>query len=199
MAPPDVWTDIPPVHSQADERTGYPTQKPLALLDRITRASSKPGDLVLTRSADALPPSSWRTVSGASGPHRPFAPGYQAGQRPDHRGSWQSGMAPLPGGVIALDRPPKRTDLGIIPPYRTNASLSVSLRQADRQLRRLWLSLSVQRSDRRSHSALLARRRRPPGQPATAVPRLQLQQAQPQHTRMARRTVSRRQGAPHDL
>ena len=31
--PPDVWTDIPPVNSQAKERIGYPTQKPLALLE----------------------------------------------------------------------------------------------------------------------------------------------------------------------
>ena len=47
LVPPDVWNDIPPVNSQAAERTGYPTQKPLALLDRIIRASSNPGDLVL--------------------------------------------------------------------------------------------------------------------------------------------------------
>lgn len=47
QVPPDVWTDIPPVNSQAKERVGYPTQKPLALLDRIIRASSNPGDMVL--------------------------------------------------------------------------------------------------------------------------------------------------------
>ena len=45
--PPDVWTDIPPVNSQAKERIGYPTQKPLALLERIIKASSNPGDVVL--------------------------------------------------------------------------------------------------------------------------------------------------------
>ncbi len=43
----DVWNDIPPINSQAKERLGYPTQKPLALLERIIAASSKPGDLVL--------------------------------------------------------------------------------------------------------------------------------------------------------
>ena len=42
-----VWTDIPPVNSQAAERLGYPTQKPLQLLDRIISASSKPNDVVL--------------------------------------------------------------------------------------------------------------------------------------------------------
>jgi site-specific DNA-methyltransferase (adenine-specific) len=43
----DVWTDIPPLNSQAHERIGYPTQKPLALLDRILSLASRPGDVVL--------------------------------------------------------------------------------------------------------------------------------------------------------
>jgi len=42
-----VWTDIPPINSQAVERLGYPTQKPIALLDRIIKASSNSGDLIL--------------------------------------------------------------------------------------------------------------------------------------------------------
>ena len=42
-----VWTDIPPINSQAAERIGYPTQKPLTLLQRIIQASSNPGDLML--------------------------------------------------------------------------------------------------------------------------------------------------------
>ncbi len=43
----DVWTDIPPINSQAIERLGYPTQKPVALLERIIEASSDPGAIVL--------------------------------------------------------------------------------------------------------------------------------------------------------
>lgn len=43
----NVWTDIPPINSQAQERLGYPTQKPIALLERIIEASSNPGDVVL--------------------------------------------------------------------------------------------------------------------------------------------------------
>ena len=43
----DVVTDIFPINSQAAERLGYPTQKPLALLERIINASSNPGDVVL--------------------------------------------------------------------------------------------------------------------------------------------------------
>ena len=42
-----LWEDIFPVNSQAQERLGYPTQKPLALLERIIQASSKEGDIVL--------------------------------------------------------------------------------------------------------------------------------------------------------
>lgn len=43
----NVWTDIDPINSQAKERLGYPTQKPVALLERIIEASSNPGDVVL--------------------------------------------------------------------------------------------------------------------------------------------------------
>jgi site-specific DNA-methyltransferase (adenine-specific) len=44
--PTDVWwmTIVPP---GSTERTGYPTQKPIRLLERIVAASSRPGDLVL--------------------------------------------------------------------------------------------------------------------------------------------------------
>ena len=44
----DWWTDIPKITSPTDpEKYGYPTQKSLALLDRIIRSSSKKGDIVL--------------------------------------------------------------------------------------------------------------------------------------------------------
>ncbi|MGH9958307.1 MAG: DNA methyltransferase [Pyrinomonadaceae bacterium] len=42
-----LWDDILPIGSQAKERLGYQTQKPLALLERIIRASSNEGDTVL--------------------------------------------------------------------------------------------------------------------------------------------------------
>ena len=41
-----VW-EIPSVAPTAGQRSGYPTQKPLALLDRLIRATTAPGDLVL--------------------------------------------------------------------------------------------------------------------------------------------------------
>jgi SAM-dependent methyltransferase len=43
----DIWTDVRPVQAQGGDRLDYPTQKPEALLERILRASSNEGDLVL--------------------------------------------------------------------------------------------------------------------------------------------------------
>jgi site-specific DNA-methyltransferase (adenine-specific) len=43
----NFWGDIAPVNSQAGERIGYPTQKPIALLERVVKASSRPDDLIL--------------------------------------------------------------------------------------------------------------------------------------------------------
>ena len=43
----DWWHDISAINSQSKERTGYPTQKPVAIAERIIKASSNPGDVVL--------------------------------------------------------------------------------------------------------------------------------------------------------
>ncbi len=43
----NIWEDISPVNSQALDRSGYPTQKPDSVLERIIKVSSNPGDLVL--------------------------------------------------------------------------------------------------------------------------------------------------------
>ena len=43
----DVWDDIKAMHPHSDERLGYPTQKPITLYERIIRASSNEGDIVL--------------------------------------------------------------------------------------------------------------------------------------------------------
>ena len=47
VAPSDVWDDLSHLQQRDPERTGYDTQKPLALLNRIVRCASRPGDLVL--------------------------------------------------------------------------------------------------------------------------------------------------------
>ncbi|MCY3915183.1 MAG: DNA methyltransferase [Chloroflexi bacterium] len=43
----DVWTNVNPLSPHSKEKLGYPTQKPVALLERIIRASSNKGDVVL--------------------------------------------------------------------------------------------------------------------------------------------------------
>ena len=43
----DVWIDISPINSRAKERIGYPTQKPSSLYERMIKASSNEGDIVL--------------------------------------------------------------------------------------------------------------------------------------------------------
>jgi site-specific DNA-methyltransferase (adenine-specific) len=47
MSLPDVWSDISHLHQRDPERTGYATQKPEALLERILLASSNENDLIL--------------------------------------------------------------------------------------------------------------------------------------------------------
>jgi DNA modification methylase len=43
----NLWDDLPVLNNRSKEVLGYPTQKPLALLERIIKASSNPGDLIL--------------------------------------------------------------------------------------------------------------------------------------------------------
>lgn len=43
----ELWTDVDPINPMSKERLGYPTQKPLSLLERIIEASSNPGESVL--------------------------------------------------------------------------------------------------------------------------------------------------------
>ncbi len=118
QVPPDVWTDIPPVNSQAKERTGYPTQKPLALPDRIIRASSGPGDMVLDPfcgcatalvAADRLQ-RRWAGIdlsALAVSLVNERIESDRASGRPGHHIGGN-----LRGGATALEIPPVRTDLG---------------------------------------------------------------------------------------
>ena len=45
--PGDVWSDLHPVQGNSTENTNYPTQKPESLLERIIKASSNSGDIVM--------------------------------------------------------------------------------------------------------------------------------------------------------
>ena len=112
----DVW-DISIIAGSAKERLGYPTQKPLALLDRIIKASSEPGDVVLDPfcgCATALVAADRLGRQWAGIDISPLAVKLVNERIASDRG-------PLWGGVTALEEPPKRTDLGVLPNYRTNA------------------------------------------------------------------------------
>ena len=97
------------------ERLGYPTQKPLALLERIVKASSNPGDLILDPfcgcattlvAADRLG-RQWVGIDLS-----PLAIKLVNDRITEERD--------LFGGAIALDAPPIRTDIGEMPNYRTH-------------------------------------------------------------------------------
>ena len=113
----DVWGDIHPINSQAQERLGYPTQKPLALLDRIIRASSNPGDMVLDPfcgCATALVAADRLSRQWAGIDLSPLAIKLVNERIAEDR------PGSLFGGATALKTPPKRTDLGDLPNYRTH-------------------------------------------------------------------------------
>jgi len=111
----DVW-DINLINPVAKERTGYPTQKPLALLDRIIRASSNPGDVVLDPfcgCATALVASDrlerqWVGIDLSS-----LAASLVMKRIREDRG-------PLFNDVVHRTDIPTRTDLGELPSYRTH-------------------------------------------------------------------------------
>jgi len=112
----DLWDDVPPLARSAAERTGYPTQKPLALLDRIIRASSNEGDVVLDPfcgcattlvAADRLE-RQWIGIDLS-----PLAARLVLTRLRDDRG-------PMFDDVIHRTDIPTRTDLGKLPNYRTH-------------------------------------------------------------------------------
>lgn len=109
----DVWTDIP--IALGKERLGYPTQKPLALLERIIKASSNEGDMVLDPfcgcattlvAADRLQ-RQWAGIDLS-----PLAVKLVNDRITHDQGLW--------GGATVQSEPPKRTDQGKLPNYRTH-------------------------------------------------------------------------------
>ena len=112
----DVISDVPPVSAHATERTGYPTQKPLALLDRIIRASSNEDDMVLDPfcgCATALVAADRLNRRWAGIDLSPLAARLVLKRLRDDRG-------PLFDDVIHRKDVPRRTDLGELPSYRTH-------------------------------------------------------------------------------
>ena len=113
---PDWW-DISVLNPNAKERTGYPTQKPLALLERVVQASSNPDDLILDPfcgCATALVAADRLSRRWAGIDLSPLAIKLVNERIAEDR----------PGGLFgcatALTEPPVRTDLGDLPNYRTH-------------------------------------------------------------------------------
>ena len=113
----DVWDhdDTRPRISQSKERTGYPTQKPLALLERIIKASSNEDDMVFDPfcgCATTLVAADRLNRQWAGVDLSPLAIKLVNKRIEKERGIW--------GGANALDEPPKRTDIDELPNYRTH-------------------------------------------------------------------------------
>ena len=111
----DNWDGIPPVQGQSKERVGYPTQKPLALLDRIIKASSNEDDVVLDPfcgcatacvAADRLD-RQWAGID--------LSPLAAQLVRSRIRAE-----GPLLYDLIHREDIPKRDDVGKLPPYKTH-------------------------------------------------------------------------------
>ena len=112
----DVWTDIDRINQTAKERVGYPTQKPLALLDRIIRASSNEGDMVLDPfcgCATALVAADRLDREWAGIDLSPLAARLVLKRLREDRG-------PLFDDVLHRTDVPVRTDFGQLPNYRTH-------------------------------------------------------------------------------
>ena len=112
----DMWTDIKPISSQAQERVGYPTQKPLALLDRIIRASSNEGDMVIDPfcgCATALVAADRLQRQWVGIDLSPLAAKLVLKRIKDDRGE-------LFDGVTDRTDIPSRTDHGPLPSYKTH-------------------------------------------------------------------------------
>ena len=125
VAPQDVITDIDPVSARGAERIGYPTQKPLALLERFIKASSNEGDIVLdpfcgcatTLVAAERLGRAWVGIDLSELAVSLVKQRLQDDAQLDAGGKGQSSLL---GSVTALTKPLTRTDLGKLPDYRTH-------------------------------------------------------------------------------
>ena len=167
-----VWTDINAINSQAKERTGYPTQKPLALLERIIKASSNEGDVVLD----------------------PFCGCATACVAAEQLGRRWVGIDISPKAVELVNmRPQAGHGRPVPPPLRHRphrhspahrcrraqelpAEQARAVRRAGGLVRRLRGDVPVPQLHRGPCRAAQQGRHRPPRQPAAALRRLQLPQ-----------------------
>ena len=111
---PFDWWQIPILTNSAKERTGYPTQKPLALLDRIIAASTNPGDMVLDPFCGCA-----TACIAAEQLHREWA-GIDISPKAAElvRQRMRDELGLFYDGAHRTDIP-SRTDLGKLPPYNS--------------------------------------------------------------------------------
>ena len=119
----DVMTDISPLSARSREKTGYPTQKPLALLKQIIKASSNPGDMVLDPFCGCATTCVAAEILGRQWVGIDLSPlaGKLVVERlqkvADEDGLLKGGSLP---SVHHRTDIPKRTDVGKLPNYRTH-------------------------------------------------------------------------------
>ena len=107
-----VWTDITTLQGSSKEKTGYPTQKPLALLERIIQAGSNEGDMVLDPFCGCA-----TACIAAERLGRKWV-GIDLSPKAAELVRWrlQRDIGLLYDGVHRTDIP-RRTDLGLVPRY----------------------------------------------------------------------------------
>ena len=111
----NIWTDINPISSNSRERSGYPTQKPLALLDRIIQASSDKGDTVFDPFCGCA-----TTLVAAHNLGRKWIGCDLSPLTVKLVNNRILEFDPLFARAINPDNPPNRTDTGEVKNYRTH-------------------------------------------------------------------------------
>ena len=111
-----IWDDIKPVQAGSSEQVGYPTQKPLALLERIIQASSNPGDVVLDPFCGCATALIAAEKLGRQWIGIDLSP--VAKTLVQRRMAKELGFDSLQ--AIYRDDTPRRTDMGLLPPYQTH-------------------------------------------------------------------------------
>ena len=112
-----VWR-IPIINTSSKERVGYPTQKPLALLERIIQASSNPGDVVLDPFCGCATACVAADQLGRKWVGSDISP--KAGELVNMRLRQAMGSLFHHGYVTARTDIPRRTDIDAPIPYRQN-------------------------------------------------------------------------------
>ena len=108
------WTDIRPT-SKA-ESSGYPTQKPLALLERIIKASSNEGDVVLDPFCGCATAMVAAEKLGRQWVGIDLSPVAET----QVKNRLEKEVRLWTGKVVVRTDTPRRTDVGDLPPYKTH-------------------------------------------------------------------------------